>query len=979
MLNITKIPTSNTSLNFQSTSQSQNNYGGYGSKQAQDQAYVAAVQQSQKDNPDRFINPKTGKTYDYVNKTIQKAQSVQAQRPTTIAQMTQQNIVIKPINFNTQKMQQGPIQPVSKIQTMQGSVGISNSKVQSQPYQQQRQIQTQSRSQQLGGQGGQQSYNEWSGNVPGQISDKLLDTVGRPIVEMGQGQKNIVEDYYNMPGSIAGSGYEDKSLINQAGAKVFEGDFEGAGKIITSNVPRLLGELSIEIPLAVIPIGPALKLGKIGVQAVKTGIKILADPVVIKYIPKVKLQMLEKAIDAVNKGKSGAVKTVNVITKDIQKVTDKVRKDTYYQIIDKDQKSMWYSKGKPESFYFDKHVGDGVTPALRKVKVSKSNAKTYAVENLINTKSPTKLRKTFFGTDEIENIGVTKSVFNTLSKSNKPKHIGKKTVDQFQQVEFKKASNPNSILKDMWGQTRQTEIGGFVQKATRSPKTEWAFPLEIQKKSKTIAIGVNNIAKKVKKTGFARSEQPKYMTKVSKAKKLKGFSDTLKRIVAHPTIIKSATPAEKKIIEKAVDKVLLNGKTPTKLELNTVNKIVNKYIITPSAKVLNSAKRSKSVKEQNEVFSQFSKTSLTTNKKQIMKAKTDAHFGPNSYNKELSYTVLQEWDDPTIIKKFAIPDDYFKRTMVLVKRGEGTRGKTVASGAIMQDIKKSSGVVKIGDDIYIPSDKLSKMTSKLRGKEVRMTNELDIINKRRSPTNLKYTWNSPYSKRRTVAIITKNIKNTIIPPNVASNIILDGSIGLTKAGKAMPNKGYAGFVREGNLEDIFINRWGATNPKSIARTLSHESEHQAIEMTLLKDNIFNTKAQKFSKSLDTGAYQNKRFIGRMNKKLKSNERIEGTGGKRSEVNMFDSFDMFTPEGVNRKVAIRNAVNQQHKTFIKKEKKIKNIVNGVLSVSGGALPIAIAVAVDNKQRKQQVGTGPPGTTFKSRSSTASRSKKRKSSR
>ena len=687
--------------------------------------------------------------------------------------------------------------------------------------------------------------------------------------------------------------------------------------------------------------------------------------------------MLEKAIDAVNKGKPGAIKTVNTIVNNINKITTGRGKSSQFGKVENSLFKITENVGKEghttinKNIYDWKNIHNIIDTKIG--PISADNTRLYRVDTTKTLASGKVSKETIEKTRSIndmfhqaDNQGAVDAVgrwFNSGPDSLRKAsfYLGDRFPSQITSIDVPKTIAKKYTISNLpraHGQLGKVDPVKYSRDAT-----EVFLPKSIAN-NKQYVMGANEFVNIVKN---------------NKIKNIFGFSDTLKRIVAHPTIIKSATPAEKKIIEKAVDKVLLNGKTPTKLELNTVNKIVNKYIITPSAKVLNSAKRSKSVKEQNEVFSQFSKTSLTTNKKQIMKAKTDAHFGPNSYNKELSYTVLQEWDDPTIIKKFAIPDDYFKRTMVLVKRGEGTRGKTVASGAIMQDIKKSSGVVKIGDDIYIPSDKLSKMTSKLRGKEVRMTNELDIINKRRSPTNLKYTWNSPYSKRRTVAIITKNIKNTIIPPNVASNIILDGSIGLTKAGKAMPNKGYAGFVREGNLEDIFINRWGATNPKSIARTLSHESEHQAIEMTLLKDNIFNTKAQKFSKSLDTGAYQNKRFIGRMNKKLKSNERIEGIGGKRSEVNMFDSFDMFTPEGVNRKVAIRNAVNQQHKTFIKKEKKIKNIVNGVLSVSGGALPIAIAVAVDKKQRKQQVGTGPPGTTFKSRSSTASRSKKRKSSR
>ena len=175
---------------------------------------------------------------------------------------------------------------------------------------------------------------------------------------MGQGQKNVIEDYYNIPGQIAGSGYEDKSLINKSGAQLFEGNFEGAAKTITSNVPRLLGELSIEIPLAVIPAGPALKLDKIGIQAVKTGIKILADPVVIKYIPKVKLQMLEKAIDAVNKGKPGAIKTVNTIVNNINKITTGRGKSSQFGKVENSLFKITENVGKEGHTTINKNIYD---------------------------------------------------------------------------------------------------------------------------------------------------------------------------------------------------------------------------------------------------------------------------------------------------------------------------------------------------------------------------------------------------------------------------------------------------------------------------------------------------------------------------------------------------------------------------------------------------------------------------------------------
>ena len=321
VLNITKIPTVNTSLNFQSTSQSQNNFGGYGSSQAQNQALAAAIQQSRRDNPEQFIDPKTGKEYAYVSQTIQRAQ---AQKPTSISQLPQQQkISIQPFNVNTQqRSQQGPVQPLKVVPTLQGSVNISKSKIQSQP-QYYQQNQQQSRPQ-------QQTYNEWSGNVPGQVTDKLLDVVGKPIVEMDKGIRNTAEDYYN----IANLDYEDKALINRSAGKLFEGDFDEASKIITSNPARLAGELNVEIPLAIIPVGPALKGAKYAIQIGKKAIRYLVGNAdVLAKATTTEKKALEKIADKwLLKNKKPTKTDINKVNTLNKKYTGKAAKYTNDEI-----------------------------------------------------------------------------------------------------------------------------------------------------------------------------------------------------------------------------------------------------------------------------------------------------------------------------------------------------------------------------------------------------------------------------------------------------------------------------------------------------------------------------------------------------------------------------------------------------------------------------------------------------------------------
>ncbi|MHC4379019.1 MAG: hypothetical protein ACYS26_20665, partial [Planctomycetota bacterium] len=158
-----------------------------------------------------------------------------------------------------------------------------------------------------------QNPNPVTGNVLGSVHGEFL-----------KGVENVGQDYYN----TFNPDHKSKSALNKGIDHLFQGDINKAGQVVydaaVENPAKFAGEVAVEAATFIVPVGPALKLGKIGVQAVKNGIKVLSDPVIINSVPKAKLKVLETAVDAVNQGKAGAVDSVNVIIKDIKQTASNV-------------------------------------------------------------------------------------------------------------------------------------------------------------------------------------------------------------------------------------------------------------------------------------------------------------------------------------------------------------------------------------------------------------------------------------------------------------------------------------------------------------------------------------------------------------------------------------------------------------------------------------------------------------------------------
>lgn len=83
------------------------------------------------------------------------------------------------------------------------------------------------------------------------------------------GTVNQVTDYQG----IANWDHKSESVLNQSLERVFEGDWDGAGKLIQDNPYRFAGNLAVEIGSALIPATWGVKAVKYGAQIAKAGSK----------------------------------------------------------------------------------------------------------------------------------------------------------------------------------------------------------------------------------------------------------------------------------------------------------------------------------------------------------------------------------------------------------------------------------------------------------------------------------------------------------------------------------------------------------------------------------------------------------------------------------------------------------------------------------------------------------------------------------
>ena len=92
-------------------------------------------------------------------------------------------------------------------------------------------------------------------NKPKQINTQGLTPLGK----FGLGIYNTGSDYAN----ILNTGYEDKSVLNQAIGHAFEGNWDKAGQVIQNNPYRFAGNLAVEAGSFLVPVGGILKVAKV--------------------------------------------------------------------------------------------------------------------------------------------------------------------------------------------------------------------------------------------------------------------------------------------------------------------------------------------------------------------------------------------------------------------------------------------------------------------------------------------------------------------------------------------------------------------------------------------------------------------------------------------------------------------------------------------------------------------------------------------
>ena len=87
---------------------------------------------------------------------------------------------------------------------------------------------------------------------------------------VGEGIVNQATDYQG----IVNPSYENKSILNKAIDRTIQGDFAGAGEIISQNPARFAGNVIFEAGTAIIPVGAVAKGVATGTRVARAGVKV---------------------------------------------------------------------------------------------------------------------------------------------------------------------------------------------------------------------------------------------------------------------------------------------------------------------------------------------------------------------------------------------------------------------------------------------------------------------------------------------------------------------------------------------------------------------------------------------------------------------------------------------------------------------------------------------------------------------------------
>jgi hypothetical protein len=87
---------------------------------------------------------------------------------------------------------------------------------------------------------------------------------------VGEGIVNQATDYQG----IVNPSYENRSILNKAIDRTIQGDFAGAGEIISQNPARFAGNVIFEAGTAIIPVGAVAKGVATGTKIARAGVKV---------------------------------------------------------------------------------------------------------------------------------------------------------------------------------------------------------------------------------------------------------------------------------------------------------------------------------------------------------------------------------------------------------------------------------------------------------------------------------------------------------------------------------------------------------------------------------------------------------------------------------------------------------------------------------------------------------------------------------
>ena len=348
---------------------------------------------------------------------------------------------------------------------------------------------------------------------------KQINTQGlTPLGKFGLGIYNTGSDYAN----ILNTGYEDKSVLNQAIGHAFEGNWDKAGQVIQNNPYRFAGNLAVEAGSFLVPVGGILKVAKVAkaTQKAKYAVmkKIDESETITKYLdsagtPLTKQQ--QKSVQANILSGDGYIHRVGK-TRNTMAIKQKIQgRVTRFKNRNKVIEFIDPQSVPPDVMGFNSILGNNV------ISLNPKNIRTP--EQAIDTLSHESIHQAIMSGEKVSSTSATASLqYDNISYASRL--FRAKTLDAMNVGPLKQSqkmyAHADAVVDDLSPKNMPGSTRGDIVQSRAHGITGFDYVSSVSKtpmNEATIARGdydhfvrVENIKRNKKVKGLKRNEGPEY-------------------------------------------------------------------------------------------------------------------------------------------------------------------------------------------------------------------------------------------------------------------------------------------------------------------------------------------------------------------------------------------------------------------------------------------------------------------------------------